>query len=221
MARRLLLALGLAAVSGLTACAELPAEYRDPAHLGPFYSPRNHAGDPVMPPHIRRVVLLPVCAGELVPVETAAVLDATLLEALQRQVRFEVVPLPREECRRLFGRAEYSSASALPAGFVAKLAERYAAEAVVFVDLTAYQPYRPLAVGFRAKLATAGDIRLAWTFDEILSANHPAVANSARRFYLKADRGGQPLDLSPTALQSPRRFVAYAADAMFATLPPR
>lgn len=205
----------------LAGCTTSPAGYTDPARTGPFYAPKNFAGDPALPATIRRVVLLPVHAGALASPEQAGSLDQSLLTALQRQARFEVVAFTREDSRRLFGQPAFDSSGALPAGYLSRIAERHGADAVLFVDLTAYDAYRPLVVGFRAKLATAREVRLVWTFDEIISAANPAVANSARRHYLAADRSGQPVDLSQTALQNPARFAGFAADVMFGTLPPR
>lgn len=174
-----------------------------------------------MPAGIRRVLLLPISVGSVAPIETAKTLDSVLVVALQNEQRFETVVLTREECRWAFGREEFSSVEALPHGFLEKLAATYAVDAVLFVDLTAYQAYRPQTIGLRSKLATVRDVRLVWSFDEIISATDPAVANSVRRQYLKNDRGAQPLDLSPAALQSPSRFAAFAAQAMYRTLPPR
>ncbi|MBA3849067.1 MAG: hypothetical protein C0502_03620 [Opitutus sp.] len=219
MIRRRFLPPALAAVL-LAGCGSIPAP-DDARHFGPFYQPRNFAGERQLPADIRRVVLLPISTEPAVPVETAQALDAVLLETLQRRQRFEVVHLSRGDCRRWFGQEAFSSAAALPHGMLGRLASRFAADAVLFIDLTVYQPYRPQSIGLRAKLATVRDVRLLWTFDEVISAADPVVANSARRQYLKTDRGGQPLDLSPAALQSPGRFAAFASDAMFATLPPR
>ena len=204
----------------LAGCESIPLP-DDAVHRGPFYQPRNFAGDPQLPADVRRVVLLPLSAAPVAPSETADSLDAVILQALQNQQRFEVVRLSREDCRRWFGQEAFSSASALPHGMLGQLASRFGADAVLFTDLTVYQPYRPQSIGLRAKLATVRDVRLLWTFDEVISASNPAVANSARRQFLKTDRGTQPLDLSPTALQSPGRFAAFAAETMFATLPAR
>jgi hypothetical protein len=86
--------------------------------------------------------------------------------------------------------------------------------------LTVLNAHRPLALGLRGKLATLDGRRLVWSFDNVFSADEPAVANAARRHVLESDRGGIPADLSPAVLQSPHRFAGYAAAAMFATLPP-
>lgn len=214
---RLLLA--LSAVGLVASCQTVPPY--DAAYQGPFFQPHNFAGEKRLPADVRRVILLPISTVALVRSETAASLDAVLSSSLQRQQRFEVIALDREECRAWLGREAFSSTAALPHGLFDKLVQRYAADAVLFVDLTVYEPYRPQSVGLRAKLATLQEVRLLWTFDEVISATDPAVANSARRHALTEDRGLVPVDLSPAALQSPGRFAAFAADTMFATLPPR
>lgn len=191
----------------------------DPARTGPFFSPTNMSGEPSLG-GLRRVVLLPVAGGTLAPQETVAALDPVFAGALQRQNRFEIVALTREECLRRFRAQEFPSVAALPRDFLAVLKREFAADAVLFVDITVFRAYRPLALGLRAKLATLDGTRLVWTFDEVFSAENPAVANSARHHTLTRDRGDVPADLSPAVLQSPARFADYAATAMFATLPP-
>lgn len=214
---RLVLAVGAAGL--FAGCQTVPVY--DAAYQGPFFQPHNFAGEKRLAPEIRRVILLPISTQSLAQTETAASLDEVLSASLQSQQRFEVIALSREECRSWFGSEAFASTAALPHGMFDKLVQRYAADAVLFVDLTVYQPYRPQSIGLRAKLATLKEVRLLWTFDEVMSATDPAVANSARRHALTQDRGLVPVDLSPTALQSPGRFAAFAADAMFATLPPR
>lgn len=213
-------ALGVALTLLLAGCATPPA-LTDPVRHGPFYAPANFAGEPVLPAGMRRVLVLPISVEGAADEETGLMLDAVLLAALQKQARFEVVPLGRAEARRMFGAGAYASSAALPPGFLQALASRTGADAVLFTDLTTYEPYRPLTLGLRAKLATVRDVRLVWTFDEVISARDPAVANSARRHFLRGDRAAQPVDLSPAALQSPSRFAAYVAETMFGTLPPR
>jgi len=187
----------------------------------PFFQPENFSGAKQLPVSLRRVLVLPVYGGKIAEVESTLALDEVLLSALQKKARFEVVSVSREEIHRRFGQPEFSSAAVLPRGFLEKLGEAYGADAVLFVDLTQYQPYPPLSVGFRAKLATIQDVRLIWTFDQAFSSADPAVINSVQRAGRQDGAPRSPVDMTVGTFQSPRRFAAYAADAMFDTIPPR
>lgn len=219
MHRRRLALFALVATLGLAGC-ELTPDLNDPVRYGPFYAPKNYSGVEKLPAEIRRVLVLPVSVGDLAPEETATMLDGAITRALNAQQRFEVVTFSRADSTRIFGQPEFASTAALPHGMLEQLAARYAVDAVLFTDLTVYKPYRPQAVGLRSKLATVRDVRILWTFDEIVSGADPSVANSARRAALPA-QGRAPLDMSPATLISPSRFAAFAADAMFQTMPRR
>lgn len=206
-----------AALCLLAGCVEPPIN--DPARVGPFFQPTNVSHDPTLG-GIRRVVLLPVYGGAVAPEESAADLDAVFRQALQQQNRFEVVALSREECRRRFGASAFSSAGALPHNFLNDLGKTFAADGVVFVDVTVYRAYHPLALGVRSKLAAIANGRLVWTFDNVFSADNPLVSSGARHFFLQSQHQDVPGDLTPSVLQSPGRFGAYVAHTAFSTLPP-
>jgi hypothetical protein len=216
--RSTVLSLALVALGGCNTVPELID--RAGVEQGPYFTPVNFRGESRLPAEVQRVAVLPVDGGEIAGEESAAAMDAVLLTALQRQVRFEVVVVSREECHRLFGASAFSSVAALPHGFLEKIASHYAVDAVLFTDLTVYKAYRPLALGFRAKLATVRDVRLIWAFDEVFSADSQPMRNSVRSFYRRGDHPA-PSDPVPAVLQSPIRFGAVAADLMFRTLPPR
>lgn len=203
-------------VFSFAGCTHAPPN--DPARVGPFFTPANHTGDADLG-GVRRVVLLPIWAADGTAPESAAALDGVLLTALQQEKRFEVVTLSREECRRRYKAEALASTSVLPEHLFSHLQREYAADAVLFVDLTVYNPYKPLTLGLRGKLAAIDGARLIWTFDNVYSAEAPPAANSARRSVLDRDTG-VPADLSRVVLQSPSRFATYAATSMFSTLPP-
>lgn len=209
-------AVALTAVALTTGCVHPALD--DPARRGPFFTPKNHASD-VSLGGVRRVVVLPVWAAPGISPESAAALDGVLLEALQRENRFEAVTFTRDDCRRRYLTDALSSSGALPADLMDMLKREFTADAVLFVDLTVFNAYKPLSLGLRGKLATIDGSRLIWTFDNLFATDDPAVANSARHFYVNRDRSA-PADLTPAVLQSPTKFAAYAASAMFATLPP-
>lgn len=213
-----ILTLFLAALAG---CHTVPAVLEDAGlERAEIYVPANYRAEARLPVEIQRVAVLPIHGGVFARPDSAAALDAVVLKAIQHQARFEVVFVSREECHRLFGHADLSSVSALPHGFLETIGRRYAVDAVLFTDLTAYAPYRPLSLGFRSKLATVDAVRLVWAFDEIFSGDDPRMRNSMRKFYGSGDRPN-PSNSLPTALQSPVRFGAVAADLMFRTLPVR
>jgi len=218
MKRFVLLGLALGA---LLAGGCLHPAITDASRQGPFFVPKNFVGDPRLPAAMHRVILLPIHGGEYAPPEAVEQLDSVFATALEKQMRFEVVTLGREECQASYGRPDVSSTAALPANFLQDLARKYGAQGVLFVDLTAYQPYRPLIMGVRAKLASISGQRLVWSFDEVFSASDPAIDNAVRHFYLNAGGGPMPLDMTSSALQSPARFGAYVAETTFRTLPPR
>lgn len=186
-----------------------------------FFTPTNFSGDVRLPVNLHRVVMVPVYGGTIVPPEMAASIEEVFAAQLQKEIRFEVVRISRADCQRRFGSPAFSSVGALPHDFLSALGRDYAADAVMFVDVTAFQGYRPLSLGIRAKLATVDQTRLVWTFDEIFSADDPAVGNSVQLYYGAADPSGIPLDARRGGLQSPGKFAAYVAAATFHTLPPR
>jgi hypothetical protein len=190
----------------------------DPARVGPFFTPTNVEREPTIG-GLRRVVVLPIWPAPAVAAESAAGFDEIFLHALQKEHRFEVVALSREECLRRFRRDSLASSGALPTNLLAVLKAEFAADGVLFLDLTVYSAYKPIALGLRGKLATIDGARLLWTFDNVFSADDPAVANAARHHFIDRDKAA-PIDMTPAVLQSPSRFAAYVAAAAFATLPP-
>lgn len=192
---------------------------QDPARVGPFFTPQNVTADPTLG-GIRRVLVMPVWGGTATNEESAADLDPIFVRALQEQNRFEVVTLSRPECQRRFGARAVSSAGALPHNFVATVQRAFAADAVLFIDVTVFRAYHPLSLGVRSRLVTLNSTRLVWAFDNLFAADDARVANSARHFYLQSGHQGVPGDLTPAVLQSPGRFAAYVAATTFSTLPP-
>jgi hypothetical protein len=216
--RRVGLSLG-ALVLLLAGCAG-PGGLPRSRGVEPFV-PTNVTGEAVMPADVRRVVLLPLHGGDVAPGEMTVELDRAFATALQQQARFEVIALTREECLRRFRAESLSAVDALPRDLFTVLRDVWGADAVLFVDLTAFEPNRPLVLGVRAKLARLDDARLVWALDTVYSAAEPAVAEGARRHAMAGRRGSTPVNLDAGILQSPSRFAAYVATTSFSTLPPR
>ena len=150
------MALSLAVVAG-AGCATLNHK---PAKQKPVtQAARNFVGEKHLPANLRRVVLLPVCGGDAAEPESAEALDAAFATALERQMRFEVGDTlargVQEAVRRgipVVGRGAAGQALSR------RSAHDFAAQGVVFVDLTAYRRLRPIVLGVRAnwRSLTAG-----------------------------------------------------------------
>lgn len=205
------------AVLAMVAGCSTPA--LDPVRSGPFFEPTNVVKDLTLG-GIRRVVLMPVWVGTAAPEESAADLDPIFRQALQDENRFEVVTLSRAECRSRFGVSAIGSATALPHNLISTVQKVYGADAILFVDVTVYRAYHPLALGIRGRLAVVNNSRLVWAFDNVFSADDPRVSAAARHYFLESEHQGVPGDLTPAVLQSPSRFATYVSHATFDTLPP-
>ena len=211
-------ALALLALAG---CNSIPR--LDGARFGPYYVPLNVHGSARLPADLRRIVILPSAAdGPAISESTLDSLDGVLRTTLTQAARAEISPLDRDVLAQLSQRRQLVSTSVLPRDLTARLAEKTGADAVLFVDITAYSPYPPLALGLRAKLIDLKTGEIIWAFDNLFSAADERVVNSARKHVLvPTGTTGTPSDLSYTVLQNPSRFADYAASATWATLPPR
>jgi hypothetical protein len=187
----------------------------------PKYVPRNVTGIPTLPKEIRRVVILPVYWSKDPKSDFVCDLDAILQLSLQRTNSFEVVPIDRETLFKLFHEYQFSSVSILPDDLLPTIAKNYAADAVMFLDLTQNRPYRPIAIGLRAKLVDAKSARIIWAIDSLFDSADPAVANAALDFSTRSTYKAERKDSTGSILLSPRAFASFVADAMFGTLPAR
>lgn len=219
MIRPLLKAAPLAALVLLAACDSVPA--LDGAHTGPYFTPANFQGEATLPAAIKRVIILPLADDGKLQEEAMVRIDEVIIRTINQSQRFECVPLTRDEVQRLAKVRSIRSVDALPADFFQHLANDFGADAVLFVDITRYDSYPPIAIGIRAKLARLSDRSLIWSIDETYDGSKAIVANSARKYWIDLTPPNAPTDMSATALQSPNKFATYAFTSAFSTLPPR
>lgn len=219
MIRQLSKVLPLSALVLLAACESVPA--LDGARVGPYFKPVNFQGETAIPADIKRVVVLPLADNGKLQEEAMVRIDEVILQTINSSQRFECVPVTRDNVQRLAKVRSLRSVDALPADFLKELAADFGADAVLFVDITRYDPYPPIAIGIRAKLARLSDRSLVWSIDETYDGSKADVANAARKYWLDLTPPNTPTDMSVTALQSPTKFATYAFTSAFSTLPPR
>lgn len=148
-------------------------------------------------------------------------LDAVFASELNKTLLFEVVPISRDALKKYAGREHLASIDLLPGNLLHTLKKAYGAQAIIFTDLTHYDPYRPIAFGLRCKLADLDNGNVIWAFDQVFDAGDPRVAQAAMSFFEQLNTNPYPLNRAESILQSPQRFSRYVAFATFQTLPQR
>jgi hypothetical protein len=221
IARFLLVAVTVTLLAGCSSLiGKKPEVPRETYH--PKYTPRNVSGVPTLPEHIRRVVVLPVYWERDAGSDFVDDMDSILQLSLQRTNSFEVVPISRTQTYKLFSVNQFSSVSILPDDLLPILAKTYAADGVLFIDMTLFRPYRPIAIGLRAKLVDAKSGKIIWAIDCLFDSADPAVARAALDFSSSSTYNATTsVDSTGSILLSPRAFAAFASDTMFGTLPHR
>ena len=214
---------GLFALSGvLASCQSVAPQVGD--MFRPDYRPDNVFAYPAkLSLNLQRVAVLPLAAettGSDLP-EGCQALTPVLWEQLIKMKRFEVVAVDAAKLRSRTGQVNWTGAENLPPDFLAFLRREYGCDGVLFVEVTTYRAYAPLAVGWRMKLVDARSGQIVWSADELFDAARRNVSLAAQKFE-------QPRPIVPfmaeenwVAINSPRRFGRYAAAALLDTLPER
>jgi len=225
---------GVVLTLAIAGCDTLPKSLDD---LGPRYKPTNiYRRDELLPTRVQRVAILPLTTPTSTAVLEAGVagLETILYAELEKSGRFEVIPVSAEQLREWTGQSAWRADEQLPLNFLERLRDGTGCDAVMFSQLIRYQPYEPLAIGWKFTLVqkgeTARDLTTApknavpeilWSADEVFDAGDVGVANAARAYYSQHLRNEAPLSDSSTVLGSPSRFGQYTLSALFATLPDR
>jgi hypothetical protein len=218
----------------IAGCDSIPKSLDE---LGPRYKPTNiYRQGEVLPLQIRRVAILPLTTPASTADLTAGVddLETVLYAELEKSGRFEVIPVSAEQLREWTGQSAWRADEQLPLSFLEQVREGTGCDAVLFCQLIRYQPYEPLAIGWKFTLAERGrppndltgtvrnaGLEILWSADEVFDAGDVSVANAARAYYSQHLRNEAPLSDSSTVLGSPSRFGQYTLNALFSTLPGR
>jgi len=185
----------------------------------PFKATNSYCIDK-LPDEVIRVAVLPVYSDKL---EGGILdnIDETFKGELIKKNRFEVVPISRQQLSLDFHRTQFSSVEVLPTDFFGKLEGISGSNALLFIDITQFNAYKPVALGVRCKLVDIKSGEILWAFDTLFDSGNPIVAVAARRFQLGHQKTEYPLDSHATILKSPNRFAQYVASDAFDTIPLR
>jgi hypothetical protein len=200
-----------------------------PPEVPTYYHPSNvYIYSLSLPASLRRVALLPLTMASAVASQEAGVeaLEPLLQPELEKTKRFEVVSVSGDQLRQLTGQPAWRADEPLPLDFFDRLQKATGCDAVMFCQVTRYQPYQPLAVGWKLNLAsktaaTNAQPQILWSVDEVLDAGESQVANAARTYYSQHVHDEQSQSDSGTILRSPSMFGRFSLSVMFGTLPDR
>ena len=208
----------------LAGCDTVPIPNLEPPA---YYHPANvYRYSPSLPASLKRVALLPLTTSGSVTTEEAGVdaLEPSVRAELEKTRRFDVVSVSGAQLRQLTGRSSWRAEELLPLDFFKRLQAETGCDAVMFCQVTRYQAYPPLAVGWKLCLAMQGagqnsQSQILWEVDEILDAGEPHVSKAARTYYSQHLHNEQPETDPGMILKSPTLFGQFGLSALFATLP--
>lgn len=177
---------------------------------------------PALAGPLSRVAVLPL-AGEVQPPDALREMDKTFFSEFNKAQVFEGVKVDRVGMMEVFHQDQFPSTESVPRELLLALQQKYSAEAVLFVDITHYRPYRPISIGVRTKLVSLRNNDVLWALDSTFDSAEPAVAAAARQYSKLTEQNPVALKASDSSgvLLSPQRFARFVAREVFATLPKR
>jgi hypothetical protein len=211
---------GLSLVGLLSGC-EAP-KVRNP--LETRYKPTNvYKKGLAMDPEVKRVAILPMTTLQPSEAFLAGVdsLQPLLHAELEKAKRFEIIVVTPEQLQNWTGQRVWRADEQLPPDFFERIRDETGCQAVFFNQLTRYQPYQPVAVGWKLTLVFDKEHQIYWAADEVFDAGDDGVANAARAYGSDHIVTQSPIPDPNAILSSPSRFGQYTLHALLATLPQR
>lgn len=206
------------------ACALAPLGCSSAGSALAGYQPGNvYRANARLPIEVRRVAVLPITASHADRISEAGrdALQPVLYSEIHKRRAFELVFVTREQLRSWSGRPGWDAEETLPHDFFERIRAAADCDAVLFCQLTQFQPYGTLAIGWSLKLVDANKPQIWWAVDEVFDAGQPSVISAARRYSKESMQSTGPLADCHGILASPRRFGQYTASAVLATMPAR
>jgi hypothetical protein len=170
---------------------------------------------------VKRVAVLPLTIVKgPAELETGAhALEPLLHAELEKGKHFELYLVTAQQLREWTGQSSWRAEDPLPKEFFTHLHERTACDGVLFSELTRYQPYEPVAVGWKFTLLEIADRQIYWSADEVFDGGDPHVSSAARAYYSQHVGGQVTATDSSIIAASPGLFGQYSLAALISTIP--
>ncbi len=188
------------------------------------YKPTNvYRKSTAMDPEVKRVAILPMTTLQSTEAFQAGVdsLQPLLHAELEKAKRFELIVVTPEELQNWTGQRVWRADEQLPPDFFDRIREETGCQGVLFDQLTRYQPYQPVAVGWKFTLVFNKEHQIFWAADEVFDGGDEGVANAARDYESAHIVTQSPIPDPNAILSSPSRFGQYTLHELLTTMPQR
>ena len=168
----------------------------------------------------RRVAVLP-----LMPDKPGANLEAgrRLLEPifiseLRKSEAFEIQIVTPAQLQSWTGKGGWTAEEALPGDFLSAIQKQTGCDGTLFVKLTSFQAYPPLAVGWSAKIVSTTSNNVPAAVEAMFDWSNPNVRKAAK-IYIDQQFGWKDVKSREEFQEnSPSRFGQFAASQVVAKL---
>lgn len=203
-------------------------DWTDGSVQGPFHQSNNFnlpAGE--WPADIQLVAVMPLVGshGNDLAQRGAELLQPVFTEELSKFTLFETITITPDKLQALLGVNEVRPLDPLPHQFQKIIAsldksnpDRKVCHAVLFCELTRYNPYPPLSMGWKFRIFDLKTGQTIWAFDEVFDTGNPNVANSARRYMRENKLTSMSIFRDTRVMDSPRALAGYSLAAALATM---
>jgi len=180
----------------------------------PSFETTNYTLAPI-PCCIQRVAVLPLSSSEQLEERDLVSLDQILARELRKTTLFEVISINRDQLESLGGIRQLSPKQPMSVELYEKLTHQLGADAVLYSELSAYHPYRPLCMGLSVQLIDSDSQKTVWAFDHVFDSAALPVQLGATRYAESLQATTYPFNEKATILLSPRLFFQYVAFEAF------
>lgn len=196
--------------------------------MGGDESIQAYMRSPRFPTDVLVVGILPVTSNSQINSKFVDSARDSVRQLLPMEIQRIGTFLPRtisgEETEMLTGRLRWRAEDHLPAGVLEKLGEHVRVQAVLFSEITQYQPFRGGSIGFRFHLVEVRSGETIWQVDHLFEGLLREERKSKRRAW-NLDRvlglpDGQPIEIEPV-VPGGERMVTVALQRILKTLPVR
>lgn len=186
-----------------------------------------------MPVDVQIVGILPVTValgrdGSSVMTSGRDIVNRSLGVEIQRTGVVKPVAILPDQLEMLTGRMRWRSGDALPEDMLKNIAEKTPVQAILFSEVTEYDPYRQLVLGLRFHMVDVRSGETIWQMDHLFQGREESTRTLRKKGIGKVvdlDRllglpDGEPEDVR-TSLPVGSRFIAEAVRKAVETIPRR